>query len=282
MPRIGIMQGRLVPPQGPRPHFFPREQWKSEFHLAAQAGLNAIEWIYDAYGADANPLGANSGIREMRELSRVHGVAVVSLCANYVMDQPIVRGKSEAVPVLLERLEWLLDRCRAAGIERVVLPFLDESRMQGEEDQQCVLALLHSLLPAAEAAAIELHLETSLAPPEFAKFLAQLRSPRVKVTYDSGNSSSLGYRPEQEFGAYGNRIGSVHIKDRLRGGASVPLGRGHTDFPAIFDALSAEGYLGDFVLEVARGEPGQEACWARNNRAFVIDSLAASKFQTLA
>jgi hexulose-6-phosphate isomerase len=89
------------------------------------------------------------------------------------------------------------------------------------------------------------------------------------VNYDSGNSASLGYRPRDEFAAYGARVGSVHIKDRRRGGGTVPLGTGDTDFPALFDCLRAAGYRGDFILQAARGRPGDEVAWATANRSFV-------------
>ena len=45
--------------------------------------------------------------------------------------------------------------------------------------------------------------------------LNALPHPVIKVNYDSGNSASLGYSVTEEFAAYGNRIGSIHIKDRL-------------------------------------------------------------------
>ena len=66
----------------------------------------------------------------------------------------------------------------------------------------------------------------------------------LKVNYDSGNSSSLGYHPRDEFAAYGCRVGSVHIKDRVRGGGTVPLGTGNADFPALFAALKKIAYRG--------------------------------------
>jgi hexulose-6-phosphate isomerase len=98
----------------------------------------------------------------------------------------------------------------------------------------------------------------------------------LKVNYDSGNSAALGYLPDQEFGAYGNRIGSVHIKDRVQGGGTVPLGHGSTDFSAVFENLRRISYSGDFVLQTARGEPHQEVAWARANRAFVVVPLRTS------
>jgi hexulose-6-phosphate isomerase len=61
----------------------------------------------------------------------------------------------------------------------------------------------------------------------------------------------------------------VHIKDRIRGGGTVPLGTGDADFPTVFSQLNKIRYDGDITLQVARSEPGQEIAWARLNREFV-------------
>jgi len=53
---IGIMQGRLGPPVEGRFQSFPRAHWAEEFPRAAEAGLGAIEWIYDSYGMGANSI----------------------------------------------------------------------------------------------------------------------------------------------------------------------------------------------------------------------------------
>ena len=56
----------------------------------------------------------------------------------------------------------------------------------------------------------------------FRSLLDEIPHPLVKVNYDSGNSAALGYRPFDEFAAYGDRVGSFHIKDRLLGGGRSP------------------------------------------------------------
>ena len=81
MTHIGIMQGRMVPPTDNRIQCFPRERWADEFELAAQAGLDCIEWIYDLYGADVNPLATDSGLEKLRDLSRAaQGQDSIHLC----------------------------------------------------------------------------------------------------------------------------------------------------------------------------------------------------------
>ncbi len=269
MTKIGIMQGRLIPALNNKIQSFPREYWDQEFALAEQVGLDCIEWIYDAYGEAVNPLRTDEGIARVRELSSSHNVSIDSLCADYFMEFPLVRANEDELARRVDKLEWLLERCKILGIQRVVLPFVDSSQMITANDQEQVLKVLHQILPIAETLAIELDLETNLDPQAFHKFLISLPHPLLKVNYDSGNSASLGFDPTEEFAVYGGRVGSVHIKDRKRDGGTVPLGTGDTNFLSVFTGLKKLGYSGDFILQVARGVPGNEVALAKQNQAFV-------------
>jgi L-ribulose-5-phosphate 3-epimerase len=276
MAHIGIMQGRMVPPTDNCIQCFPRDRWADEFELAAQAGLDCIEWIYDLYGADVNPLATDSGLQNLRDLSRQYNVRVLSICADYFMDKPLLRASQAELDERLNTLYWLLERGRLLGINRMVIPFVDASRIDTQPEFDGVVALMQRVLAETRETGIEFHLETSLAPSRFAELLSRLPDARLKVNYDSGNSSSLGYAPRDEFAAYGERVGSVHIKDRLLGASTVPLGTGDADFPALAESLKKVAYKGDFILQVARGVSGDEVAWARQNRAFVMKNFIAA------
>jgi L-ribulose-5-phosphate 3-epimerase len=263
--RLGIMQGRLVPPEAQRFQCFPKTRWRDEFPLAAAAGLNAIEWIYDAYGQHANPLASDPGINELKSLSARHGVQVASVCADWFMDFPLIGIDDPTAQVRWQRLRWLMKRCASLSIGRIVVPFVDTSAIRSPADADAVATGINALADVFDETQVELHLETALSPSDFAALLARLPDPRVRVNYDSGNSASLGYRPEDEFSAYGPRVGSVHLKDRKLGAGTVPLGEGDTDFDALFGSLARANYRGDFILQVARGVAGDELDWARRN-----------------
>jgi L-ribulose-5-phosphate 3-epimerase len=277
MRNIGIMQGRLVEPIENKIQCFPRENWRDEFPRAARANLGCIEWIYDLYGLDVNPIGnpigTAAGLQEMLALSAEYKVRVLSVCADYFMDKPLLRATTSELTERRETLNWLMRQCKELGVQRIVLPFVDQSRIEKPSEMEQVAEVLRGALAISETAKVEIHLETSLDPASFSKLLGLLPHPNLKVNYDSGNSSSLGYKPADEIAAYGSRIGSVHIKDRVLGGSTVSLGSGSADFPALFDGLKRVNYAGDFILQVARGTPGQEVEWAKQNRQFVIDYL---------
>ncbi|MCX5510528.1 sugar phosphate isomerase/epimerase family protein [Pseudomonas sp. BJa3] len=267
------MQGRLGAPEQGRFQSFPREGWQLEIERASRIGLRGIEWIYDVFGEGANPLETEAGRKLMGDLLAQHQVSVVSICADYFMDRPLLRCSVIERGELLERLKWLLDVSAQMGVGRVVLPFVDASRIRDDAERDQVVESLTHVLPVAEQHGVELHLETDLAPLAFAGLLERLDHPLVKVNYDAGNSASLGYRPEEEFEAYGPRIGSFHIKDRRLGAGTVPLGEGDTDFHALREQLIKHEYRGDFVLQVARGEAGDEPRWLSGMAALATDWL---------
>ncbi len=267
-----MMQGRLLPPVDNTIFHFPRKDWAKEFELAARAQIDCIEWIYDVYGADVNPLATDEGIQRIKDLARQNNVQVLSLCANYFMENLLVRVNSSELEQHINALFWLLKQSQKIGIKRVILPFLDASRIETEAELKSVVNVLNRVVPVADQAGIDILLESSLEPLRLAAFLAELPS-QVKINYDTGNSASLGYDPREEFKAYGPRIGSVHVKDRLRGDGTVPLGTGNADFKIISDGLKGISYAGDFVLEAARGTSGDELAWAKRNREFIKEHL---------
>lgn len=262
-----VMQGRLSAPEDGRFQSFPRSCWQTEIERAPQIPLQGIEWIYDLYGEGVNPLETAVRRADLRARLAHAGISVVSVCADYFMDCPLVRIDDSVREQRLQKLEWLISVCPEMSVTRIVLPFVDASKIEDEKDAADVLSVLRRVLPAAQAAAVELHLETDMNPLRFAEFLSRIRHPLIKVNYDSGNSGSLGYRPQEEFAAYGERIGSFHIKDRVLGGSTVPLGTGDVDFAALRTALLEIDYRGDFVMQVARGEPGDEVKWLQQAAA---------------
>ena len=275
MTRIRIMQGRLVPPIEGRFQSFPRGRWREEIASAREAGLDGIEWIYDTFGEGLNPIETEEGRRLVMQLCADHHVIVDSVCADYFLDQPLLRAHGADRERLEHRLHELVAYCGPLRIRYIVLPFVDASRIESDADTAAVASILLRAIPMAEVSNVELHLETSLSPRRFAALLAQVDHPLIRVNYDSGNSASLGYLPAEEFDCFGGRVGSVHIKDRVKGGGTVPLGSGDADFAGLFACLQATGYRGDYVLQVARDRDGDEIPWASANVAWLRGQLKA-------
>ena len=252
MSRLGIIQGRLSAPVKNRIQAFPAERWREEFPLCRQLGLACLEWIFEYENAEKNPLCSDAGIQEMLQVQEQCSVLVSSVLADYFMVKRLFGQDKREVKEAVDTLNFLIVQCHKCHIPIIEIPFVDSSALRTAQDREDVVHNLKGPLQYAEKYGIQLSLETSLPPQEFRKFICAFASPFVKVNYDMGNSASLGYDPKEEMGLLGEYIVNVHIKDRMKGGGTVPLGSGDTDFRVAFKALKNTNYTGDFMLQGAR------------------------------
>jgi hexulose-6-phosphate isomerase len=267
------MQGRLVPPKDGRIQCFPRDNWQDEFQRAFEVGFDTIEWLYDLHDADVNPLATDEGIKDIQMVSRHYGIKIISVCAHCFIEEPLMGIKKQDLEKRLERCAWLLGRLRQLGAQRLVLPFENSTSIATANKLEKAVLVVKRILRFAEENEVEIDIEASCPPKVFAVLLDRIKHPLIKVNYDAGNSACLGYSIHEEFAAYGHRIGSVHIKDKVRGGGTVALGAGDVNFDEFACHLRAISYSGAFILEVARGGAGEELDWAKKNLAFVREKI---------
>lgn len=258
MNKIGIMQGRLSPPLDGRIQSFPWSTWEKEFKDAAALGFDEIEFIFESLNYENNPLLTTQGSDKIKELVAATGVEVNYVCADYFMEKPFFRATESERKQSTETLKKLIEQCDMIGIKGIEIPLVDNSRIETEEEAELFIKSLRECLPVAEKSNIKLGLETSLNPDDFMALLDKIDHPLVGANYDSGNSASLGYDPEEEISKLGKWLYNVHIKDRVLGGDTVPLGEGDADFEKVFGTLGRIGYRGSFILQAARGDDEME------------------------
>lgn len=264
---VGIMQGRLSPPVNGRIQAFPWDSWEREFFQAREVGLDLIDWIVEADRLHENPLLTAQGSKTIKTLMSKTGIRIGAVCADYFMDCPLLRCSSPELKERLEMLDLLIDRLNNLGIKYLELPFVDNSAIKDKIEFQQIIEIFKPRLGKAYQLGVTFAFETSLPAATFNAFLSALNHPAARANYDTGNSASIGYNPKEEIEAYGELVVTVHVKDRILNGGTVPLGQGNTDFATCFSMLRAKKYAGSFILQVARS--GDEIESARKNLTFV-------------
>lgn len=252
MDKLGIVQGRLSPPVNNQIQTFPGIYWKNEFPICKKLGLGCMEWIFEYKTMSINPFCSDDGIKEMMSLSNLYNVRINSLLADYFMEKKLFEEDPQEVKKSIEMLYFVIDQCKKCNIPIIEIPLVDNSALKTENEKKQLMKNLREPLKYAAEWDIDLSLETSLPPEEFREFILSFKPLNVKVNYDMGNSTSLGYDPMKEINLLGEFIVNVHIKDRVRGGGTAPLGFGDTDFNSVFNALKQSHYSGDFILQAAR------------------------------
>ena len=254
----GIMQGRLLPKYQGKYQAHPIGYWQEEFTIANQLDLDCIEFIFDYYESEKNPLLNSDGLEEIRKIVQVSGVKVLSICADYFMHAPIHSDNFATVDKSLTILDNLIKNASLIKASDIVVPCVDQSSLKNKKDIDNFVNNIKLVVKNAEIFGINICLETDLAPKAFTKMLDAIGSDNVMINYDIGNSAAKGYDPNEEFQSYGDKIAHLHIKDRLLGGSSVPLGTGNANFLKIFDLLSKYEYKGIVIFESFRDDEGIE------------------------
>lgn len=257
--RIGLMQGRLSPLVDGRIQAFPWSCWRDEFAAAERHQFRRMEWTLDQDRLYENPLLTPAGQAEIMHLRQKHGVEIASLTGDCFMQSPFWKtGGSECIE-LQNDFRAVARACSTVGISMMVLPLVDSGRLETSAEEDVLVDFLQGEAKLLNELRVKVVFESDFAPIELTRFIDRLDPILFGVNYDIGNSASLGMNPAEEIGAYGHRILNVHIKDRMLGGTTVPLGTGSADFKAVFAGLARAAYAGSYILQAARAADGDHA-----------------------
>ena len=250
--RIGFMQGRMSAPVDGRIQAFPWSSWQEEFLLAQKNDFHLMEWTLDQDHLYENPLLTPSGQDEICGLIQRYAVNVPSLTGDCFMQAPFWKARGVDYELLTRDFLAVAAACAKAGISMVVVPLVDNGRLQTLMQEDVLVEFLRSKKIHLNRLGLRVLFECDLEPMRLRQFVERFDAETFGINYDIGNSAALGFDPMEEIAAYGHRIFNVHVKDRKLGGTTVPLGTGAAAFRSAFAALKRVGYSGNFILQTAR------------------------------
>ena len=257
--RIGFMQGRLSALVDGKIQAFPWSEWRAEFPRAKALGLTRMEWTIDQDRLRENPLTTEAGRSEIATLARENGLRIRSLTGDCFMQAPFWKTGGDAQKSLVADLDLVVASCSTLGAEFVVIPLVDNGKIEKAEQEEALLAVLLERSASLSSQGVKIVFESDLPPAGLAQFIGKLPAEVFGINYDIGNSASLGYDCMEEISAYAPRILNVHVKDRLRGGTTVPLGTGAAELGKAIRLIESSGYAGQYILQTARAANGDHA-----------------------
>jgi hexulose-6-phosphate isomerase len=254
------MQGRLSPLINKKIQAFPVNFWRNEFPIAERLGIRKMEWTLDYDGFNRNPLLTKEGQKEILMLCSKHNISIPSLTGDCFMQEPFWKEKDKEKRESLKKDFFeVVKACVSVNIKIIVIPLVDNGKIENDTNVEILLLFMLNNTKFFQDNEIKILFESELIPKELARFISNLPKNIYGINYDIGNSSSLGFDPEEEFFYVGDRILNVHVKDRLLGGTTVPLGKGNADFPKVFKLLNEKKYTGNYILQTARAKDESHA-----------------------
>jgi len=274
---IGFMQGRLCQPVDNKIQSFPWRDWKNEFSAAEALDLHFMEWTLDQERLNENPLMTADGQIKIRKLCQRYDVSIPSLTGDCFMQAPFWKAGGKVRTDLQSDFRKIILSCSAVGIQFVVVPLVDNGSLETDKQEDILVDFLLSHKNFLAEHKMKVIFESDFTPSDLARFIARLPVDQFGINYDMGNSAALGYAPTEEFAFYGERIVNVHVKDRIFGGTTVPLGSGDVDFSLVFSELEKIKYRGNYILQSARALDDDHIGAISTYRDMVCQLLVSSR-----
>ena len=239
--KLGVLQGRLSPPIGGFQEF--PEDWEREFRIAElDLGLSHIDWLVTKNcSQQSNAL----------FYCTLRGLPIGSICADNLIDKRIIEPS-----FLFNNLQPICDSAIKNNIDTITIPLLEESDVSDVTTRDKFITNINKF-----AITYYPELIFSFEIEAYEKVISDVinSNDNFRLTYDTGNMTSLGINHEYYIEKFINKIDTVHIKDRLFNGTTVYPGKGKTDFKSIFNNLRLLGDKGiNYTLQTNRGKNEEE------------------------
>jgi len=247
------MQGRLSQvPEGVIQHF-PVDEWELEFEKLSGLRLDGIEWTIDENTFDLHPLVKDKDTPSPW-VSDQHGVPIphkIITCDFFMHLKPF----HSPLPFFnrVERRFSQLLNSRNLGLDSLlVVPFVDDGAPKSTEHWNATKSFLSDLCEELKKCKSRVAIEFEIEPISQKMFVEQFSDQLIGINFDMGNSASLGFDPVDEIKAIRDNIKNIHIKDRIKGGTTVPLGLGSVKFDVVASLLKEIDYDKNLTLQCAR------------------------------
>ena len=251
-PKFLLVQGRALPQSDESLQSFPFN-WSDEFPLIQQLGFDGIEWIYDKKSEFTNPILDSEESQKIKSISKKFNVSLENIVFDWFITNSLFRKDEISLKNKIKKLVDLIEKSQNIGFKQIIFPLLEENAINNSNDMDIFLKIFSDdILSVLNLNKIEIHFETSLPPISELEFISKLDHNQTKICFDMGNSASMGYDPADVLNRIAPYLGTVHIKDRLLDGDSVPLGEGAVDFSKVFSILNEINFSGYFSFQAYR------------------------------
>ena len=239
--KIGIIQGRLSEPiegfqECPK-------NWEREFKLLNKLKLNHIEWIITKESFNNNPIFTEN----------LSNYPISSICADNLVDSNTTARYTNVI-FLKKNLKPICDVAVKNNIKCITIPLLEESSVLDDSRRSFFIEEISKYKEMYPNLIFSFEIES------YEYVIDEIINicDNFKLTYDTGNMTSLGINHEYYIEKYINKINNIHLKDRTYTSKTVSPGKGKTNFNEIFNTLNLKKYKGLYTIQTSRGEFGKE------------------------
>ena len=238
--KLGLMQGRLLPPIDNHIQEFPKSKWKIEFAKLKSLTLDHIEWILTSRSIKEGALNLNI---------KCFSSKISSICCDHLITDSIFNPN-----FFHQQVGIACDFALRNNVKNITIPLLDSAELNHETKKYFFTMVEKSL---ARFKNLNFLFEVDC-DSDLALKLSQLNK-NFFLTFDTGNITSSKRDVDDWFSKNFIKIKNVHLKDRtINPVETVEPFTGDVNFDKIFEILAKNKYNHLFTIQTARGDTGKE------------------------
>ena len=248
--KLGLIQGRLLKREiKSKLQSFPWSSWQKEFFLMKKIGLKNLEWTLDYKDFLKNPINTKKGNVIIKKLKKKYNIQIQSITCDFFMQKPFYKKKFEKdKETIINYLNILIKNSSNLNVKYLVLPLVDRSSLENKNEEKKLLIILRKFEKLLKKSKIQILFESDYKPKKLNKFIKKFNVKYFGINYDTGNSTNLNYKFEDEMINF-RYIKNIHLKDRKINGFSKRLGKGDTNFKKIISFFEKNKYKGKYIFQ---------------------------------
>lgn len=267
--RIGLIQGRMLPPNYSEYQIFPISNWEEEIDLIINSGFDYVEGLYDKKVHFLNMINSLKSSNDSKTQNTKN--LIKSICLDALTNLSI-----DNISEIEKHIEDVKRISNVLEVETLVIPFLSSKSIY---DLDYAMQAIHivkkaGLISQNYKKKMKIAFEFNLTSEVIMQAFQLTNIDNIGVCVDLGNINSLGLNPETEIAKLKERVFHIHVKDKNVFGLNVMLGLGGVNFAKCFECLRAINYEGLVTLETCYSNDAIDG--AKKNLKFIYDIMKAN------
>ena len=202
-----FVQGRFSSEVAGKFQHFPIHNWENEFNIAKKFNFDSIEWIITDF---SNPIFNQSFSKIIKNVLKKNKMKISSISMDIIMDNALHKLSLKETRWLSE---YLLKAIKYFDIKRVSIPIEERSRFNNAFEKKLALNNLNFIYQKLNNHC-KICIETDLSPASLIEIFKLKKFKKLGLLLDLGNTRAHGFKVEDYFNLYCDKIYSIHIKYR--------------------------------------------------------------------
>lgn len=253
--RLSITQGRHLRVINKRIQIFPEKNWKRELRLFKLTRLKYIEWVVSQDNFDKNPICQINGHKIIKSCLNKNDIKCRSVDLDFIVKENPLKFSEKKLDSFIKKIEIISINAVQIGVKHLIFPFLENSTPNTKQKRKKLVMLLN-LITKKIPNKLFISIESDLKPSILLEIIKKIKN-KIFINYDIGNSASKNYDFNEEK-KYFRFVKNIHLKDRIKNGATVRFGQGNANFKKMFTFLIKDKNRYDFNLQPARSRNNED------------------------